>query len=233
MTTWVLMTIRERAEFTRRSLEVLLERTPGDVGFVVVDNGSRGAAPDLPYSLLRHGRIHRLICNATDTVPQWQKCFAIQQAVKLLETERYQYFAWVDNDVQVMTGWLAAAKKVLTEIQDVDVCSMHNDELQEKTHPTIETRRLGQLSVRLKASANGALWVVRGDFFRKWGLPPVRKGITREGTEDWYYSDVMRRYCKMIAVVGGYSDHIGQNCSLRERESRIAKGERVEGVTPL
>jgi len=131
-----------------------------------------------------------------------------------------------------MTGWLAAAWKVLTEMP-VDICSMHNDEQQEGLHPTVETRRLGRLSVRLKRSANGALWVVREDFFKKWGLPPVGMGITREGTEDWYYSGVMQRHKMMIAVVGGFSDHIGRNCSLRSRESRIAKGERVDEAVPL
>ncbi|KKM89240.1 hypothetical protein LCGC14_1250660 [marine sediment metagenome] len=233
MTTWVIMTVREREALTRRSLDALMERTPADVGFMVVDCGSLGSAPDYPYAMLRHGRIHKLICNAADTVPQWQKSYAIRQAVDVLSSESYQYFAWVDNDVQVMTGWLQAAKKVLTEMPEVDVCSVHNDVLQEKLHPTVETRNLGSLSVRLKKTANGALWVVRGVFFKKWGLPPVGKGITQDGTEDWHYSGVMRRHGKMIAVVDGFSDHIGQNCSLRERESRIAKGEKVEGATPL
>jgi len=233
MTSWVLMTVRERSELTRRSLDALLERTSQNVGFIVIDCGSKGSAPDYPYALLRHGRIQKLICNATDTIPQWQKSYAIRQAVDALRAEDYQYFAWIDNDVQVMTGWLQAALKVLTEIPEVDICSVHNDKIQEKLHPTVETRRLGRITVRLKRSANGAVWVVRKDFFKKWALPPIGEGITQKGTEDWHYSNMMRKHGKMIAVVDGFSDHIGQNSSMRERETRIAKGEGVTKDIPL
>ena len=233
MIAWILMTIRERSELTRRSLDALIERTPQGVGIMVVDCGSKGSAPDYPYALLRHMRIHKLICNAVGTIPQWQKSYAIRQAVDALGSEEYQYFAWIDNDVQVMTGWLAAAQKVLVEMPEVDICSVHNDKQQEKLHPTVEVRRLGRITVRLKRSANGAVWVVRRNFFEKWGLPPIGKGITKEGTEDWHYSGMMRRHGKMIAVVDGFSDHIGQNCSMRARENRIAKGEEKEGDVPL
>jgi len=215
--TYILVTVRGRPEFTERCVRALLTNSYGDQRLVVVDNGSRDATLDVLYRVFRRGDIHRLICNKVDTIPQWEKSYAICQAVHSLRMDHHDYFAWVDNDVEVKPGWLKVAQIVLNARTDVQVVSMHNDSRQEKFHPTREIIKVDGIDVRMKDTANGAAWVMRKEFFDMYGLPPTGLGITEDGTEDWYYSKVMHERKIPFAVVGGYSEHLGYERSLKKQ----------------
>lgn len=224
--TWILVTVRDRMALTRLTLESLARHTPGDARLIVVDNGSREDTLDYLAGELKKGVIHRLVCNRAGTVPQWEKTYAINQAVDLLRTEEFDYFAWIDNDIEVRPGWLEAAQHVLSTCPEFAVCSMHNDELQEEAHKTLREEEVGPHTVRVKASANGALWVVRRSFFGLYGLPPVGLGLSREGAEDWYYIDCLKRKGGLFAVVDGYSVHQGYGDSLRADVHRALEGKK-------
>ena len=216
MRTWILITVRGRAELTGKCLASLLHGTPGEYRLIVVDNGSRDKTLDGLYQLFRDGKIHRLICNKVNTVPQWEKSYAIAQAVRLIADEPYDYFAWIDNDVVMKSGWLAAAQLVLETQKDVEVCSLHNDTIQEKRHKTVRTVRVGPYSARIKLTANGAAWVMRKGFFEKYGLPPIGLGVNREGTEDWFYSDKLQADGRpRFAIIDGYAEHLGYKQSIK------------------
>ena len=160
------------------------------------------------------------MCNKVDTTLQWEKSYAICQAVHALRMEHYDYFAWVDNDVEVKAGWLLVAQAILRAMPDAQVASMHNDGTQEKHHPTREIVDVAGQSVRMKDTANGACWVVRREFFDMYGLPPTGLGVTHTGTEDWYYSDVMSSRGIRFAVVEGYSRHLGYKDSMKREAIR-------------
>ncbi|KKL74809.1 hypothetical protein LCGC14_2061170 [marine sediment metagenome] len=218
--TWILVTVKGRPQMTERCVAALLDRTPGERRLFVVDNGSRDATLDYLYRKFRNGDVHRLLCNKVDTLPQWEKSYAICQAVHALRMETYDYFAWVDNDVEVKNGWLKVAHLVLCGLPQVAVASMHNDKYQEGRHETASTIEVGGVPVRLKETANGALWVVRREFFDFYGLPPTGLGITSDGTEDWYYCQEMQRRKMMFAVVDGYSEHLGYKRSVKKEALR-------------
>lgn len=217
MTTWLLVTVRGRLDLTKSTVQHLLHKQPEELKIIVVDNGSRDEALDWLYRVFRSGRIHRLVCNKVGTIPQWEKSYAIRQAHYLLRDEEYDRFGWVDNDIDVQVGWLAAAKAVLGACPDVDVVSMHNDGHQEKHHNTVAERKIGKVNVRFKETANGAFWIMRRNFFDKHGLPPIRLGGGREGAEDWYYSDLLKQRGRLFAVVDGFSKHMGYATSLKKR----------------
>ena len=222
--TWILVTVKGRPELTQRCVEALLSRTEGDRRLFVVDNGSRDATLDFIYRRFREGDVHRLLCNKVGTITQWEKSYAICQAVHALRMEHYDYFAWVDNDMEMKAGWLKVARDVLRARADVAVCSMHNDGTQEKHHPTQEIATVAGHTVRIKETANGAAWVVRREFFDMYGLPPTGMGITREGTEDWHYGRMMRERGIPFAVVEGYGRHMGYGESIKGLAIKEAGG---------
>lgn len=215
-TTWILVTVKGRPELTERCLHALLAHTSGERKIIVVDNGSRDATLDYLYRQFRQGEIHRLICNKVDTVSQWEKSYAICQAAHALRMEHHEYFAWIDNDIVVKNGWLTVAQRVLDELPQVAVASMHNDKYQEGRHETVDRLMVGDVPVRLKNTANGALWVMRREFFDFYGLPPTGLGITKRGTEDWHYCEEMRKRKILFAVVDGYSEHLGYDQSVKK-----------------
>ena len=207
--TWILVTVKGRPDLTERCVASVLDLTSGERRVIAVDNGSRDSALDWLYERFRRGDIHRLICNKVDTLPQWEKSYAIHQAVHALRPERYDYLAWIDNDMEVRAGWLDAAQRVLVARPDLQVCSVHNDDHQEKRHPTMARVEIAGVPVLLKETANGALWVVRRDFFDLHGLPPVGQGIRGTAAEDWHYSHYFRDRGVPFAVIEGYSVHLG------------------------
>ncbi len=222
--TIILVTVRGRPDLTRNCLRHLIARTPrGERDIVVVDNGSRDETLDMMYSLFRRGDIYRILMNHVDTVPQWQKSYAIHQAVHMLRMETYDYFAWIDNDMEVETGWLDAARTILTARPDIQVCSVHEDAEQLKNHPMIVETDIAGHRVRLKETCNGALWVVRREFFDMYGLPPLGMGITGTGAEDWYYSRMFQERHIPFAVLMGYSVHHGRSKSARKVVMREKK----------
>ncbi len=228
MTTWILITVRGRPELTGKCIASVLSHTPGDRKLIVVDNGSRDKTLDELYQLFRDGKIHRLICNKVDTVPQWEKSYAIAQAVSSIQMEEHDYFAWIDNDVVVKGEWLAAAQLILEQLPEVEICSLHNDRIQEARHKTVRVKKVGPYAARLKLTANGACWVMRKGFFEKRGLPPIGLGINREGTEDWFYSDQLQADGRpRFAVVEGYAEHLGYKKSLKRQVIAAEKGHEV------
>ena len=214
---WILVTVRGRPALTGRCLEALMRLPPEEYRLIVVDNGSRDETLDELYRMFRLGKIYRLICNQVGTMPQWEKCYAIRQAVRIAMDDPGEMFAWIDNDVVVKDGWLDAARSVLAALPEVEVCSLHNDNIQERRHKTLREVQVGQIHVRLKLTANGAAWVMRGDFFAKHGLPPIGLGVNREGTEDWFYSDKLRADGRPRFAVIDYANHIGYQNSLKHQ----------------
>ena len=215
--TIIIVTTCGRPEITRTCLNHLIERTPrAERDIVVVDNGSRDKTLDYIYALLRKGDIYRFLANKCDTVPQWQKSYAIQEAVHLTRMEQFDYFAWIDNDIEVQKGWLTAARDILKARPDVQVCSVHDDEEQDANHPTVVGTKIAGYDVKIRETANGALWVMRRAFFDMHGLPPAGQGIRGEAAEDWYYSGYFKERGVPFIVLPGYSTHHGRKDSAKK-----------------
>lgn len=222
MKAWFCMPVREREDLTRRTLDALWNVTdPTLCGLVAVDCGSEGAVREYLFDEHKAGRIDRLILNKVGTVPQWQKCYAIRQALGMLEMAGWNFFGWIDNDVEVRTGWLETMQAVLREMPEVEIVAGHQDEQHEKSHPTVETRSLQDgTTVRLKRTCNGPLWMMRRHFFSHRGLPPVFRAKCEEGVEDWHYSRMLEGEETPRFGVVDVADHIGYDDSQRLKVAR-------------
>lgn len=219
--TWAIVVVRDRLALTRRCLEALRRETAASLEVLVIDMGSDAETLRYLTAELSAGRISRLLLNAPGSVPQWQKSAAINQALGLLADEHATHLALVDNDVEVRAGWLSRGLAVLEALGDeAPVVTLASDDaVQRETHPTREQREVAGEPVRLLDSANGALWLLRRDFFARFGAPPIGGGITHSGVEDWHYSRRLREQGCRFAALDGLAQHLGEGHSIRERES--------------
>lgn len=214
----LILTVRDRLEFTKKTVDSLLASPRGSFRIWCVDNGSHSDTLAYLRTLRSGGALHWLATNAVGTVPQWEKCWAICQAWRAMGSAagKGDYVGWIDNDIVVKPSWVDVPKAVLS-LPTVDVCSLHNDPFQEGKHKTSKVVPVGNLRVRIKETANGAFWVMRHDFFSKYGLPPVGKGTGMGGVEDWFYSHLLRRAGRKFGVVDGIATHLGYADSMRKR----------------
>lgn len=218
---WVMMTVLDRLDMTKRSLGALVQCNH-HYKIIVIDNGSNMKTLAFLRTLLASKQIDTLIENHQP--PQWQKCWAIKQAYDLLQKLEYEFFAWVDNDVVVTPEWSTVGRRVL-ESAGVHAACFCVDRRQIRFHGEGFPAKYKDIQFTRRQSANGALWVVRKDFFQKFGLPPIGKGINREGTEDWYYTDKLTRMgCKLpFACFDKYAEHIGVRESQKGKVLRSGK----------
>jgi hypothetical protein len=215
---WLLMTVRDRADLTAGSIDLIRKTAGDDLGLIVVDNGSEQTTRDMLLSEFATGRIQRLLFNPP-YIPQWQKCYAIRQALGLLKEtgEPVEYFGWIDNDLHLNHGWLQLSLKILATRPGIEVVSLCScDPTQEKHHPTVTTEIIDGAEVHLKRTANGAFWIMRWSFFERYGLPPIGLGITDEGTEDWYYLNILKAEKEpRFACPAWMAKHLGYDQSMK------------------
>ena len=211
------MTVKNRMEMTQQSLKALIA-AKGDYKILITDNGSDKQTLEYLKQVKAQKIVDRIIFNTN--VPQWQKCFAIVQAVELLKNEKYDYFAWIDNDIVVKPEWDKAGIAGLDAGYKVSALCCDNTQI--KYHGTGRECNHNGFKFYARASANGALWVVPKNFFTEFGLPPVNKGINRQGTEDWYYTDQFRHrgINEGFATFNTHSEHIGKALSEKGRVLR-------------
>lgn len=196
--TWVLLTTRDRLEMTKKSLLAIRRNSPADTRIMVFDSGSIDGSVDWLLQQFHEGNIDRLQLARPGTVPQWQKSYAVIQAVRALEVETYGFFCWVDNDVVVREHWLGVARQILQQRKDIPVINAYktlaaHDSV--KVWPYVEkcTVKIGGKPVEVELfikrwPPGGECWVVRRKFFDTYGLPPVRQhDIT--GRNLWFYED--------------------------------------------
>lgn len=214
----LILTVRDRLDFTKKTVDSLRPALPASLRLWCVDNGSGPDTITYLRQLRKDNVIHWLATNAAGTVPQWEKCYAISQAWAAMKgtIAATDYIGWIDNDIVVRSSWTSIPSSVLS-LATVDVCSLHNDPFQEGKHKTRKVVPIDNLRVRIKETANGAFWVMRHDFFQRYGLPPVGKGVGMGGVEDWFYSNLLRRSGRKFGVVDGISTHLGYTNSMRKR----------------
>jgi len=216
--TVIVLTSKNRLPFLRHTVEALLASERDDAIFVAVDNGSTDGSLDY----LRNSKLFEKVFENSANVPHWQKSFAICQGHRFARAEHvdFCYFGWIDDDIVVKPAWLITAHKVLRGLPKIAVASMHNDSLQEIKHKTVRVEPVGNVKVRIKNTANGALWVVRRGFFNTYGLPPVdHRSVSRCSKDDDTYNQRFKGK-ELFGVVDDMAKHIGYKQSQRKREMR-------------
>jgi glycosyltransferase involved in cell wall biosynthesis len=219
--TWAIMFAFNRKDMAQRTLTTLRAQEP-ILPILVIDNGSTDGTREMLLDLLKKGEIDKLLLNSFRDVPQWQKSFAITQALKLLSLERPAYLVWLDDDLEIERPFVQTAISLLSILHEerVKVISMTDNEVEERNHPTIKQIRVelpsGAEEIKIRPTFNGQFDFFSTSFFRELGAPPIGQGFHQWGIEDWYYSRRLQAMDYRAAIFIA-ADHVGHNKSMREQ----------------
>ena len=220
---WTIVFTYNRKTSLLQTLEDITRYEP-ETKIMVIDNGSSDGTRSTLTEFLSNGKIHRILLNEKESVPQWQKCFNIQQALRLLSIEEVSYITWIDDDIQIKAPWINMSTLILKEqpYKNIKVVNLLTDDIQEKAHPTLETINFQNTQIKIKSSMNGAFVFVPVSFFEEFGLPPIREGINDASVEDWYYSRLLQASEYKVAAIDN-STHAHYNDSSRGRAQTQTK----------
>ncbi len=226
--TWGVMFTFDRKEMTAHTIRTLREHEP-ELPLLVVDNGSTDGTAEMLTHMHREGKLQKVLLNRHNDVPQWQKAFALKQALKILAMEFPAYIVWLDDDLEIIRPFVKEAIGLFDALRDqkVKVINMTDDEIEERNHPTIKKVNVmvDGLSeeIKIRATFNGQFNIIPTGFFHETGYPPIAEGISELASEDWFYS----RQCQIrgyhVAVFQA-ANHlgVGKNSKRVEIERRIA-----------
>lgn len=213
---WFIIISYNRKEMLKNLIDSLKQNEP-EVKILVVDNGSNPDLLNFLAEYLNSGKIDRVLFNNHDTVPQWQKSYALYQAFQLLKVENPEYIGWIDDDILVKRSFLDLAKRVINELKHkgVKVVSLIDDEHQDKVHRTIEKVIVDNREIKLTKTFCGMFVIFKSEILNDLGLPPVNEGINDLEVEDWYYSRMLE-YSDSRAAAFEAGIHLGYKTSIRE-----------------
>jgi glycosyltransferase involved in cell wall biosynthesis len=221
---WSIIFTYDRRDMLQRTIMSLRQHEPS-IPILAIDNGSTDGTCALLAGLLETGQIDKVLFNRHNDVPQWQKSFNINQALKLLSLESPDYIAWLDDDLAVTRPFAETAIELLEILkpEHVKVISMTDNELEESHHPTIKRIEVDlaheKLEIKIRRTFNGQFNLFASSFFRELGPPPIGEGIRNFAGEDWYYSRRLQALDYRAAVFIA-ADHVGRERSKREEMER-------------
>jgi hypothetical protein len=212
---WAVVFTYERLEMLDRTLASIRRHEPS-LKILVVDNGSKDDTVAGLGTYLREGKIDKVLLNTHSDVPQWQKSFALHQAVNLLSIEPVTHLMFFDDDIEVRAPFIDFALNTMRELgpRGARVVSLMHDARQDVVHQTIETVTIDGQLVKLKRTFNGAMVFMPMESLDEFGLPPIAEGADEIGAEDWYFS---RRLIALngYAACADFAEHLGEVQSQR------------------
>lgn len=196
---WVAVINFQRAHLLKTTLMTLKQHEP-NIKILVIDNGSDQQTTTALHQLFQEKKIDKLILNHHADIQQWQKSFSMHQAVNLLRSESVNSISFIDNDIEVTQPWLKAANKILRNNSDIAIVNLMRNTHEDKIHPPIASLNQHPEAV-IKQSFNGAFFLVKLEFFKEYGLPPINEGISNASVEDWFYSRMIKQDNKVSACL--------------------------------
>lgn len=214
---WVVVFTLNRKSYLLQTLADLRAQEP-KAQILVIDNGSTDDTREALLELVRGGRVDKVLLNQPGSVPQWQKGFNIHQAANLLASERFDYFAWIDDDMRINRPFVDVAVRALETLTDerVRLVTLIADPVQNRVHPPVKQVTVDGTPVAIKETFSGQFVFFPVQLFAEVGLPPIREGFDELAIEDWYYSRVIKAGGHRVAAID-CSTHLGYQASTRER----------------
>jgi len=215
---WAVVTSYNRYKDLENTL-LSIRRYEPKIKILVIDNGSEKNTIDLLYRFQKQNLIDKLLLNTNKDVPQWQKSFSMAQAMKLLSLENIQSgITWIDDDMIIKKPWIHISESIIENFskEKIKIVTCHNDQVQEKIHPTEQIISFKGYSIHLKSSFNGSFFYTPISFLSTAGLPPFSEGYSEASVEDWYYSRRLMEKGWKVATID-CADHIGYDISHREK----------------
>lgn len=97
----------------------------------------------------------------------------------MLSEELLDWFCWMDCGVKAKAGWLEQALKILKEGE------------------------IEAVVLEKEAAREGKAWIMKREFFAKFGLPPI--GLEKEaGIEEWHYAHKLEEKKSKMAILQGW-----------------------------
>ena len=201
--TWLIICTYNRKARIQKLLQQLNNLEP-ELRILVIDNGSADGTQAFLTEALTQGLIQRVLLNSHNITPQWQKSFALTQAMKLLEAEDFQYLAWMDDDLHIGKSFSKDCQNILKsfEKEKVRFVNFIDDEIQDHSHPTEAVFELPGISkIKIKSSLSGAAVFFERSILNEIGTPPTKEGISDFSVEDWYYSRLIKALDYRVAFI--------------------------------
>ena len=216
---WVILFTRDRKDKIKGTIADIKRLEP-NAKLLVVDNGSLDETPALLIQLMKEKVIDKVILNHTSDVPQWQKCFSIAQAFKLLSLQSVSTLTWLDDDMRIREPWIDFSNRIFSALEQENVLllNLSMDNIQDEIHKTVKIVEVDGRQIKIKESFNGQFVVFRPSLLKVIGLPPIGEGITDAGVEDWYYSRLLQAN-NIFVGAADFSEHTGYKSSIRDRET--------------
>ncbi len=218
--TWAIMFTFNRKDMAVRTLATLRRHEP-NLPILVIDNGSTDGTRHALAELLEKGEINKVLLNTFKDVPQWQKSFAINQALKLLSLESPAYIAWLDDDLEIERPFVAPAIHLLSTLREerIKAISMLDNDVEERNHPTVKRIQVdlpaGPEEIKIRSTFNGGFNFYSTSFFSEFGAPPIGQGFHEWGVEDWYYSRRLQAMDYRVAIFVAAA-HVGHESKREE-----------------
>lgn len=210
---WIIVFSRDRYELLEQNI-INLRKFEANLKIVLVDNSTTIESQNKTIEIFHKYKLERNILNKINSTPQWQKSFAIWQAVNLIKCENPNYIAWIDDDIIIHSEFLSIASLVFNNT-DYSLVSFFTNEKENNIHRTVDKLKLEDYEFQLKSTFGGAFVVTNHKFWEQFGLPPINEGINDLAVEDWYYSRLLKSQNQLIPTLSLSSDY-GANNSVRE-----------------
>ena len=213
---FIVLTTRDRARLFQATVRSIKMHEP-DAKVVVVDVGSSDNTASIISSLFDEGLVYASIRHQIDTVPQWQKGYAIHEAWRMCALMNPRSITVIDDDMLVTQPFLTKCMHLCTEDSRIKVVALHRDQLQERNHPSTDQMHFDGQTIQLGKTFNGAAFYMPFETLRQWGPPPIDEGINDYSVEDWYYSRALHAPDSFAAFLSCVSEQ-NNVVSLREAE---------------
>lgn len=216
---WMIIFTLNRKEMLLNTIKSMREYEK-ELCILVIDNGSSDGTVTELHNLLSNGTIDRIIINKPGTVPQWQKCYNLHQAFKLLSIDKVEYLGWIDDDMLIKKPFVNLSKGLLNEKKEenIGLINFVVDEIQNRNHPIIKTFDFRGEKVHIKETLVGMFVFFKSELILNAGLPPIGEGVNDLSLDDWYYSRQLKARGIKVAAVD-VADHLGYKSSIREQIS--------------
>lgn len=231
----IMMTVRNRLEMTKKTIEALEKHTKGKYELYIYNNlTDHKLDSHVVYfnKLYKEGRVAQVVYNSKkSTFSAFSKAVSIVQfgTQHLFDPRKdeYDYLVIMDNDIVVMPGWDKVFKKVWKEIKAKGLNTKHKVVTQYPggiidPRPEIPQgpqklggmpyRNLGGFETSVGVCGGSGFWTMLPDFFNDVGFLPIAPLVGKDNADDQVYWGLMQQKSGDRQYIVGVKEEMAFHC---------------------